>query len=348
MPQGYAPLDVVGGSYKWRQNHPKGDSMSGKDKTKSEKLTRGEIKERFAQQTSLIDALNLVRDGGVIHGYYQHYTSLRRALDKIAGAWWLTRSDSDKLNDHQEIIKFGKKEVARRMYQTSFCHGANEDVAMWGLYQHCNPLAIRITIPRKTMERWIGDIQVKPGMDRKERQSHLDCVGLQSGVKVVAFGDLVYASVADPDVPHDRHDIHRSGQVHWDDAGCNVVEDLQEGIKCDWATSLVKDSEWRHERESRLTVQFSEALPKCPAAIKIAIPKYVIEDMRFTYSPWLKREYETKVERVLASALSKVGIDPKSGGFQRFRRSTLCGALNLGEVRFDGYELVDWLFQSLS
>lgn len=322
--------------------------MSGKNKTRSKTLKKGEIKAKFAQQTSLIGALNLVRDGGVAHGYYQHYTSLRRVLDKITGDWWLTRSDSDRLNDQQETVKFGKKEVARRMYQTSFCHGANEDAAMWGLYQSCNPLAIRITIPGKTMKRWISDIQVKPHMDRKERQSHLDCVGLQSGVKVVAFGDLVYASVADPDVSHDRHDIHRSGQVHWDDAACNIKEDSQEGIKCEWATSLVKDSEWRHERESRLTVQFAGMLPKCPDAVRIAIPKYVIEDMRFTYSPWLKREYEAKVERVLASALSKVGVDPKSGGFQRFRRSTLCGALNLGEVKFNGYELADWLFQSLS
>ena len=324
--------------------------MSGKDKTKSKTLKKGEIKAKFAQQTSLIDVLNLVRDGGVIHGYYQHYTSLRRVLDKIAGDWWLTRSDSDRLNDQQETVKFGKKEFARRMYQTSFCHGANEDAAMWGLYQRCNPLAIRITIPRKTMERWINDIQIKsgPGLGRKERQAHLNCIGIQNGVKVVAFGDLVYASVADPDVPRDHCDIPRSGQVHWEDAGCNVKEDLQEGIKCDWATSLVKDSEWRHERESRLIVQFAKMLPKCPGAVKIAIPKYVIEDMRFTYSPWLKREYETKVERVLASALSKVGIDPKSGGFQRFRRSTLCGALNLGEVRFDGYELADWIFQTLS
>lgn len=324
--------------------------MSGKDKTKSEKLTRGEIKAKFAQQTSLIDALNLVRDGGVMHSCYQHYTSLKKVLDKIAGDWWITRSDSDRLNDQQETIKFGKKEIARRMYQTSFCHGANEDAAMWGLYQRCNPLAIRITIPRKTMERWINDIQIKSGMGlgRKERQARLNCIGIQSGVKVVAFGDLVYASVADPDVSHDRHDIHRSGQVHWDDAACNIKEDLHEGIKYGWATSLVKDSEWRHERESRLIVQFAKMLPKCPDAVKIAVPKYVIEDMRFTYSPWLKRDYEAKVERVLASALSKAGIEPKSGGFQRFRRSTLCGALNLGEVKFDGYELADWLFQSLS
>jgi len=59
--------------------------MSGKDKTKSKALKGSEVKERFVQQTSLIDALNLVRGEGIIHDYYQHYTSLRRVLDKIAG-----------------------------------------------------------------------------------------------------------------------------------------------------------------------------------------------------------------------------------------------------------------------
>ena len=325
--------------------------MNGKDTTKPGKLKRGEIKDRFAAQTSLIDALNLVRDGGVMHSCYQHYTSLKKVLDKIAGDWWLRRSDSNRLNDQQETIKFGKTEVARRMYQTSFCHVANEDTAMWGLYQRCNPLAIRITIHRNAMERWINDIQVKADMNRKERQAHLGCIGIQKDVDTVIFGDLVYASVANPNAPCDSHNIKRGRCVHWDGIACSSIENLQEEIKSDWATSLVKDSEWRHERESRLTVELSKTHSRYPAAIKIAVPKYVIEDMCFTYSPWLNRKHEASVERVLTTALSKVGVDPHRKGGERFRRSGLCDGLRLDEATVQGDELgalLDSIVQTLS
>ena len=327
------------------------DAMSGKDKTKSEKLTRGEIKGKFAQQTNLIDALNLVRDGGVMHDCYQHYTSLKKVLDKIAGDWWLSRCGSDKLNDQQETSKFGTTEIAHRMYQASFCHVANEDVSMWGLYQRCNPLAIRITIHRKAMERWMNDIQVKAGMDRKERRAHLDCIGIQKAVDTVIFSDLVYASVANPNAPCDSHNIKRGRRVHWDGVASSSIKNLQKEIKSDLATALVKDSEWRHEHESRLTVELSKTRSRCPAAIKIAVPKYVIEDMCFTYSPWLKHEYETSVKRVLETALSKVGVDSHRKSGERFRRSGVCDGLKLGEATTQGDdlgELLDCIVQTLS
>ena len=325
--------------------------MSGKNKTRSKKLKKDEIKAKFAQQTSLIDALNLVRDGGVMHSCYQHYTSLKKVLDKIAGDWWLSRSDSGRLNDQQETGKFGIKETAHRMYQASFCHVANEDVAMWGLYQRCNPLAIRITIHQKAMERWMNEIQVKAGMGLKVRQAHLDCIGLQKDVDTVIFGDLVYASVANPNAPCDSRNIKRGRCVHWDGVACHNIEDLQDEIKNDWVTSLVKNSEWRHEHESRLTVELPETNSRCPAAIKIAVPKYVIEDMCFTYSPWLKHEYEASMERVLATALSKVGVDPHRKRGERFRRSGLCEGLKLGETTVQGDdlgELLDRIVKTLS
>ena len=131
----------------------------------------------------------------------------------------------------------------------------------------------------------------------------------------------------------------------------NVIEDLQDEIKNAWVTSLVKDSEWRHEHESRLTVQFVKECPGNPNAIKIAIPKYVIEDMCFTYSPWLERKYEASVERVLATALSKVGVDPHRKSSERFRRSGLRDCLKLGEATVQGDdlgELLDRIVKTLS
>lgn len=313
-------------------------------KKRDKKLAKARIADDFPRQDNLNDILNLVRDGGVMHGYYQHYTSLGRVLDKISGDWWLTRSDCDRLNDLQEKTKFGCAEVAHRIFQTCFYHGINEDAAMWGLYQSCNPLAIRITIPGLIIKKWIGDILVNPGLHKKAIDKHLMNIGLEADcgrlIHSASFGDIVYLSVDDPLIKSDLKDVRRGYNAYWDGVRCCKPKDIREDIKCDWVTSLVKDREWEHERESRLILQFFEPLPDNVTAIKIHVPKYVVEGMRFTFSPWLKREYETIVEEVLKKQLISEKIDLHKGKPQRFRRSTLCGALNLGNVKIDQDEMM--------
>lgn len=103
------------------------------DEKKSPMETR---KGRFSQVKSLRAALNLVSKCMLQHDMYQHYTTLENALAKISkGEWWLSCCTSDRLNDQKEAVKYGSLKEARTLYQTCFCHGSAESVAMWGLYQ---------------------------------------------------------------------------------------------------------------------------------------------------------------------------------------------------------------------
>ena len=121
-------------------------------------------RKKFAEAATLDEAMRAAwgADGArnPKHGFYQHYTTLPSVVTKLAERrWWLTRSDSESLNDNQESLKFGKRQLHAKTYQVSFVHGAAESAALWGLYAPENPFAIRITIPGDAMDKWVGDMQ---------------------------------------------------------------------------------------------------------------------------------------------------------------------------------------------
>lgn len=149
-------------------------------------------------------------------------------------------------------------------------------------------------------------------------------------LKSVQFRDLVYVAVSDPDCSSDKYDIRRSNSMSWEGITVHDIGDLPDEIVEDWATGLAKDYEWRHERESRLLVK----MPKnAGRGIKVAIPDEVLDDMRFTYSPWLRPNMEAVAEKLITSALAKrLKREPKKL-HQRFRRSVLAGGLRLGDGR---------------
>jgi len=120
---------------------------------KKSQAEKGEAALRKAK--TLIEALKAIPDPLLVHGYFQHYTTLENLIDKIEnGRWWLSCCTSDRLNDLAECVKYGSRATAARMYETCFSHGAAESVSMWGLYQCSKPCAVRITLTAGTLRKW--------------------------------------------------------------------------------------------------------------------------------------------------------------------------------------------------
>ena len=288
----------------------------------------------FAKACSLKSALKIAwgYHGGTKHGFYQHYTTLSSVMTKIClGQWWLTRSTAVSLNDRQEAKKFGDWELAERTYQASFVRGVDESAAMWGLYGRNNPFAIKILIPEAAMQDWIKELKKKFKGD----------VGRRKNVAPVAFKDVIYASVPFVQKNRDRFDKDRGNSICWDNVRCNFghnkakQKSLARDLLDPKMTGWVKDSEWRHECETRLCVR----VPRLRAqdAIPVQIPPEVIDKMSFTFSPWLDRSREVEVRRLIECAL-KINAgrlkrlklaDPRQS--LRFHRSVLQGALHFRE-----------------
>lgn len=292
---------------------------------------------RFCNARSFASAARVVLGGIIEQKAYQHYCSLDKILGKIIQKrWFLSRCSSLKMNDLQEPLKFaGKTDILSRTYITCFEHCLSEDVAMWGLYGKSDPFALRVTIPGTVLVDWMKGIEIKSDdstnkvkrgkslkeMDaRDEKNKKLSDGKIQYSI----FRDMLYASVAG-DKKRDEYDIRRGNRVSWENAHYNL-QDGESVIDGQYA-GFIKDCEWWHERESRLCVRLKKAIDI--NGISIKVPIEVIAAMRFTFSPWLRRSEEKRVQRVIESALVGAGVDldakPK---FQRFRRSVLQGALN--------------------
>jgi len=283
-------------------------------KMKLSSVEKGE--QKFCKANDLYGALTSIPDSLETHRYFQHYTTLDNLHEKItSGTWWLSCCTSDRLNDHIECVKYGDCRKARRMYQSCFCHGSGENVAMWGLYQCSKPCAVRITMPASAMKLWLGELSVKQRVR----------------VRNTFVRDLVYVAVGDSDRAHDKYEIPRCNCVSWENALTKKIEGLSDEVCSDWATGLLKDYEWLHERETRLIVEVDKHYGK---GIAVTVPNEVFEEMRFTFSPWLKPQMFDVAKRLIEDALTKrlkKVADPNS--FQRYRRSVLTGGLNLGDGR---------------
>ena len=274
----------------------------------------------FAQAETLSAASKSVWGKGW-HRTYQHYTTLSSVVTKILERkWWLSRSDSDTLNDRQESAKFGDLELLGRTYQASFVHGAAESAALWGLYQPSNPFAIRVTLPGQAVQSWVKFFGEKNRIFGEHQKPHK--------VEEVGFKDIIYAAVDFRGRKWERGDIKRSNGLYWSEVNSKDVDGLEDEIGQKEYTGWLKDYEWRHERESRLCVR---TLKTCPEkAMWVPINDALLSTMKFTFSPWLPREYEKDVASILCSALRKAKIDKDiSNDSDKFRRSVLQGAINL-------------------
>jgi hypothetical protein len=249
----------------------------------------------------------------------------------LRGQWWLSRSDSDRMNDQQESLKFGKRDLYYRTYQASFVHGAAESAAMWGLYVPEDPFAIRITIGGEGIRRWIG--YLRDGQVVSSTQS--SCT-----IAETDFKDIIYAAVGFHDKEKSRLDIERNNVLYWSEVNSKSdISTIEKDIKEEAYTGWMKDYEWRHERESRLCVRIDKR--REAMAMWVPVTTALIKSMKFTFSPWLHKDCESEVMNTIKDAVKsrfeKESL-PIPDMSRMFRRSVLQGGLRLryGRTRENG------------
>ncbi len=294
------------------------------------------MESKFAGAKSFDAAAKLVLGKSVGYSFYQHYAGLESVLTKILQRrWFLTRCSCKRMNDLQEPVKYdGGTGLMKRSYVACFGHSMSESVAMWGLYGRSNPLALRVTIPGKTLERWMEEIESVPGRtggNPKARLKAKTSTGATIAPRKISasvFRDMLYVAVSKKG-EQDEYDIRRTNSVCWGNGYYRLKkdEDFCEDLLDGRCAGYLKDIEWRYEEETRLCIRLKNCIED--DNISIEVPPYVIEDMRFTFSPWLTADEDMRrVQCVLEAALKGAGVNIENRRIQRFRRSALQGALN--------------------
>lgn len=297
----------------------------------------------FAKSECLEEAFFMIDHSIDAHDRFVHYTTLPRLAQKVESKrWWLTRSDSDCLNDVQEAKKFGNPELLCRMYQSSFSYGTGaESAAMWGLYCHGDPLGVMISLSGVAMREWFEEIRFKKSEVcleyTKATAKHGRHVKLAK--KQIEFADARDVIYAATDFANNsvrlKNRKTRSHILRWFDTRTKKIENLAQEINVKKFTGWIKDAEWWQENESRIAVRVKNVDGELPLNISVNIPDSVLKSMIVTLSPWLKAEQYDEISAKIRTLVR--GLHDGTVPSHIVSPSVLTGALESWRIRYSGY-----------
>lgn len=235
-----------------------------------------------------------LKDKSKTHKRFNHYTT-SSVLNLILKnkTLKLTRGNSRSLNDWHERNSKGVEEEWNKTYIACFASDNyeknideitvnydSESMAMWGLYGFPSKEAVRITIPRKEMLRFINCSRAK----LRKNKNIIFTEGIREAVyavskdmiKSIILTDVFYVKGTDKDIiPPEQKHIQTVLQFNT----YNLHEYFQ---KRDF-TGFVKNYAWNYEKETRIIVKLNKPIDK--EFLYIELPDDVIRSFQITLGP---------------------------------------------------------------
>lgn len=221
-----------------------------------------------------------LKDKGANHDNYYHYTtwdSLKKILEHKT--FLLTRGNSLNINDQHEAHMKGSWEEWNKIYIGSFAFGSPENMAMWGLYGLPWRDAVRLTIKKDKMNKWIDSIHEIRLFENGKTESFRDRFE-------VSLNDVVYASGVDGD------------PIKFIYRGRNLNTQLPPGAdKAREMTGYVKNCAWQYENEVRLRIRLNHDTGF--EKIQVSVPEEVIDSIVVTTGPYFRWKSENMYEHLI-------------------------------------------------
>ena len=199
---------------------------------------------------SLVDSLKSAAKRRKFHRHYTTITSFLHITDSLT--FRLTRGDDPRMNDQLEWQKLGCLQTWKRTFILSFSGLEDESAAMWGLYGRPSNEAMRLTIRRETIEKWLYEIgkdgqkvrvQLFPFVGEKGK-----IVDLPSNCVEIMLVDVMYGGKVGK-VEQAKRNAYRH---HWKKVDLSSLnkslEEEDEHIdKATEMTGLIKSNDWEYE-----------------------------------------------------------------------------------------------------
>ncbi|MDD6808008.1 MAG: hypothetical protein PUD72_06155 [Oscillospiraceae bacterium] len=216
------------------------------------------------------------------HNFFQHYTTIDAVRNMFQnGMFHFTKGTALSLNDQNEGTLKGTHVMWDRTYISSFSYGTTENMAMWGLY--CVPWedAVRITIPKKEMLKWINET--------KEIYAYTT---LKTYCKInepfeLIFSDIVYISDSKSD---------NKKYLNWNDKSNDITNKLKNIEIKPSMTGLIKNGAWKYENETRMLIRANLEIPVKHLAIKV--PDYIKNSMKITTGPNFQGNFGHRIGQI--------------------------------------------------
>lgn len=224
--------------------------------------------EKFTEISSIDEIIAFLEKKGRNHNYYHHYTSWDSfAKIYLNMSFLLTRGNSLLINDQHEALMKGSWQEWNKTYIGSFSYGSSENMAMWGLYGLPWQDAVRISIPKKAMLKWLDSIESVQLWDGHP-------YGMITGKMCLC--DIVYVN---GEAGSNALQLTYRGNT----VNTKSVKGLHGVANAPEMTGYIKNYSWQYENEVRLRVKLN-----CSTGyekIMLKIPEEVRNEIEVTTGP---------------------------------------------------------------
>ena len=212
------------------------------------------------------------------HDYYYHFTTASTLIKILESSRWRFSAGA-LMNDQHE---YNIKSVAgfrEKIFSTCFSFGDKNNMAMWAMYSIPWEDAVRIRIPKETMQKWVERMKTV----RRPK------------IAEVSLHDILYI---DGLIGHSHFT-----KFYWARAKKSALTE-PDGTDVSLSsrfTGYLKNSAWKHEQEARLAVTLQD-VPDKPY-YDFPLPNNFFNKIQITTGPWTSDElFDLRKQQILDAA----------------------------------------------
>lgn len=233
------------------------------------------MRKKFSDLSSTEEILDFLENQ--FHKRYHHFTTTTTLSCILETRKWRL-SHASRMNDLHEYSEKGSPNLWGKIVSTCFSHGDEDNMSMWAMY--CIPWenAVRITIPGIFVKRWYLELSSNTAWKAV------------NGIDTISLHDIAY---------YDGVVNSSKSRLLWARGACKVTKDGtgNDVAKMECFTGYIKNSAWRQEMESRMSLTFHDSLSE--KYFDIPVPDYIFENMELTFGPWFKEEKNRKIKSLI-------------------------------------------------
>lgn len=221
------------------------------------------------------------------HNVYHHFTTVSTLIKIIKSNKWRF-SVGSKMNDQHEYNVKSADGLRDKIYSTCFSFGDEDNMAMWAMYAIPWEDAVRISIPKKVMLKWVEKLNniKRPALEKVSLHDILYIDGMIGHSRLSKF--FWARGKKDALTEPDGSDISLSPRF----------------------TGYLKNSAWKHEQESRLAITLRKDSQK--TSLDFPLPKDFFKSIQITTGPWTSdTEFDHQKERILGAITTSLRKDLK-------------------------------------
>lgn len=222
------------------------------------------------------------------HDFYHNFTSFYKLRKILESKNWRFTPDFNKNDLHEYYVK-ESPEKRNKILSASFSWGDEDNMAMWAMYGIPWGDAVRITLTKEAVKSWIEIV-----IDYTNKIKGVNCVKLHDIVYYQGFNDI-----------NENNSLLFDNQINEKIDG-KIFSEIQYPKRL---SSYIKNSAWKQEQESRISIFFSKNRVE-PLYVPFGDSlSFILKNTIITFGPWVSKTMVDAKALILKDILTGIDVD---------------------------------------